>query len=318
MKYQYSSPVNEMNKLHYTTPSLMKMISIWNYLCDKKIPNIQTPSGMYSVLNKHLSKFCGDDKYWLWCTVLEKLADKKEKNMSKLQKIKNQLRGICKKDLKPEKPESWYKNPKTWLSNYDIQNVMSQYAAAPRYSYAFLGVFPIDFAVSNTQGQCLYSDFCHIDIKKFIKQKKKFIGFITNLDKHDESGSHWTSTFISIDPTLDSYGAYYYDSTAGKIPFYIVSVLKSIQKQCREIHPHKSFKINYNKKKHQYKNSECGVFSMVFQIRWLNKHIVKKNKTSFEEILRNPLLTDDTMLKIRDELFRPNAKKELLSIQSKS
>lgn len=311
MKFQYSSPMNEMNKLHFSTSSLMKMMSIWNSIHDKQTTKSMTPSKMYSTLNILLSKICGKNKYWLWCAAIERIAETRVKNVSKLQKIKKHLRNICKKELKPEKPESWYRNPKTWLSNYDIQNVMSQYAAAPKYHFAFLGVFPIDFAVSNIQGQCLYSDFCHIDIKKIIKQQKKFIGFITNLDKHDQSGSHWTSTFISIDPSLDSYGAYYYDSTAGRIPSYIVSVLENIQSQCNEIYPKKRFQINYNKKKHQYKDSECGVFSMVFQIRWLNKHIVKKNKTSFEEILRNPLLNDDTMLKIRDELFRPNAKKEL-------
>jgi hypothetical protein len=312
MKYQYASPVNENNKLHFSDSSLIKMISILRSI-DNKVTKVDLkPKQMYTVLNNYLTKYCGKNKYWLWCVTLEKLSEKKINNLSKLQKIRKDLKLISKKDLKPEKPDIWYKHPKTWLSNYDIQNVMTQYEAVPKYSFAFLGVFPIDFAVSNTQGQCLYSDFCNIDISKMIKKKKKFIGFITNLDKHDESGSHWTSTFISIDPSIDTYGAYYYDSVAGQIPHYLISVLKHIKTQCDKLYPDKVFKINFNKKRHQYKNSECGVFSILYQIRWLNKHIVKDNKTSFEEIIRNPNITDDTMLKVRDELFRPNTKRELL------
>jgi hypothetical protein len=38
---------------------------------------------------------------------------------------------------------------------------------------------------------------------------------------------------------------------------------------------------------------------------------VKKNNTSFEEILGNPYIDDDHMLKIRDTLYRPNTKMEL-------
>jgi hypothetical protein len=66
-----------------------------------------------------------------------------------------------------------------------------------------------------------------------------------------------------------------------------------------------------NKKQHQRKNTECGMFSMVYQIRWINKHIVKHNNTSLTEITGNPYIDDDNMLRLRDYLFRPNNKMEL-------
>lgn len=314
-KTSYCSPANEDNLYCFSVASLKKMAEIWNSVSTtKKIQYTrQTPNVLYNKFKNTLKT----NKYWLWCGIIEKKAEiYHSKNPIKLMKIKRDLRTICKRDLKPEKPEAWYKNPKTWLSNWDIQNVMVQYAAAPRYKYAFLGVFPIDFAVMSNNGGCVYSSFCIIDIKKYLKKGINFIGLITNLDKHDQSGSHWTSTFIVIDPKLPTYGAYYYDSTGSTIPSYLQEFLKSIKDQCLQITPKKNFKVFQNRKQHQRKNTECGVFSMLFQIRWINKHIVKNNNTSFEEIIANPYIDDEHMLMIRDHLFRPNTKMELKNMKA--
>ena len=268
-----------------------------------------TPQYMYNNLNKKLAKYCGKDKYWTWCGVLERLCDTNPKAQS-LTKIKNQLKKIEKKNLRPEKPMSWYKNEKTWLSNYDILNVMNQYKEHKKYHYDFLGVFPIDFSVKSASGTCLYSSFCNINIQNYVKKGIKYIGFITNLDKHDEPGSHWTSSFIIIDPKSTSYGAYYYDSASNTIPNYLQDFFKNVKQQCEKIH-NKKFDIVYNKKKHQFKNSECGVFSMIFQIRWINKLVLKNNSTNFTEITANPYITDDKMVEMRNSLFRPNNRVEL-------
>jgi len=231
--------------------------------------------------------------------------------VKQLAKIKRDLRALCKRELKPEKPESWYRNPKAWLSNWDIQNVMTQYAQNKAYHYEFIGVFPIDFAVMSQNGNCMYSSICTIDIKSYLKKGKTFLGLITNLDRHDQSGSHWTSTFMVIDPKLKTYGAFYYDSTGSPIPSYLFTFLKNVKEQCQSLYPDKEFLINQNKKQHQRKNTECGIFSMLYQIRWLNKHIIKKDMTTFHEILANPSIDDEHMLIIRDHLFRPNTKLEL-------
>lgn len=317
----FCSPANENNQYCFSEKSLKKMVSIWNSFNTVKITitntnNTNSSKKMYNSLNNKLKKIAGINKYWLWTGIIEKLAENKlsknPDNLKKLMKIKRDIRAIAKRDLRPEKPESWYKNPKTWLSNYDIQNVMTQYEQTRKYKYRFLGVFPIDFSVQSENGQCMYSDICSIDVNKNLKSCKKFIGLITNLDKHNEPGSHWTSTFLVIDPKLPTYGAYYYDSTTGSIPKYLYDFIYKIKQQCDALFPDKTFVIHENKKQHQYKNSECGVFSMIFQIRWINKHIVKKNNTSFKEIIANPFINDASMLKVRDALFRPSTKMELL------
>jgi hypothetical protein len=306
--------VHTVQKLDRFSPKSLKyMINIWNKVCQPQEKIDANSTNMYSNLNNALKLYVkGPNKYWLWSGVIEKLAEKKYINNTKvLAKIKRDLRTICKRELKPEKPESWYKNPKTWLSNWDIQNVMTQYAQNKSYHYEFMGVFPIDFAVMSQSGMCMYSSICNINIKSCLKRGKSFIGLITNLDRHDQSGSHWTSTFIVIDPKLKTYGAFYYDSTGSPIPSYLLTFLKNVKEQCLNLHPDKEFLINQNKKQHQRKNTECGIFSMLYQIRWLNKHIIKKDMTTFHEILANPNIDDEHMLTIRDYLFRPNTKLEL-------
>lgn len=313
---RFCSPANENKKFCLSDKSLKKLVNIWNSFQNNKITMKNgSSSAAYKCLNDRLKKYCGSNKYWLWCDVMEILVEKMtDIDTAKVAKIKRDLRVISKKELKPEKPMIWYKNPKTWLSNFDIQNVMVQYDQTKKYKYVFLGVFPIDFSVIS-QGKCVHSNFCFINIQRYAKLNKRFIGLITNLDKHDEPGSHWTSTFLVIDPKLQTYGAYYYDSTGKNIPSYLMNFLNNVKSQCDAIYPDNTFVIYQNKKQHQYKNSECGVFSMVFQIRWINKHIVKNNNTSFQEIVANPFINDEKMLEIRNTLFRPNNKIELKKLK---
>jgi len=299
----YVSPNNEKIKNYFSDTFLRKLVIYYNKTVKNRTDKIKLDGDLYKSLKNKMKKYKVEKQYWHWPYIIKKLQND-EKIIRDIKKFEN-------KELVPERPQSWYNNPKTWLSNYDIQNVMIQYHNCKKYKYNFLGVFPIDFSMIDSNGVCMYSKFCTIDIKKLSK-KYSFIGFITNLDKHDEPGSHWTSTFIVIDPKLPTYGAYYYDSTGYRgIPAYLENFMNSIEIQCKTLNPNKEFKVNINKKQHQYKNTECGVFSIIFQIRWLNKHIVKKNNTSFEEILGNPYLNDDTMLKLRQSLFRPNSSFEL-------
>lgn len=256
---------------------------------------------LHKLLNEKMAIYKAKDKEWFWCNIMSSLTNNKT--------IKQKIKRIEVNTLRPEMPKEWLKNKVEWLSNYDIANVMTQYSNDKKYKYNFIGVFPIDFAVE-VNNKCLYSSVCSINVKDFIKKKIKYIGFITNLDKHDQNGSHWTSTFIILDPENICYGAHYYDSTVKKIPYYIKIFIDKIKNQCNEIYPKKSFKITYNNKKHQYKNTECGIFSMVFQIRWINFLLHDKNfykkKDAYKILVNDKAIKDDTMVEKRSDLFRPN------------
>ena len=128
----FCSPANENNKYCFSKKSLIKLISIWNMLNISKIkinPSLTTRM-LFNNLNKVMNKYCKKNQYWLWAGIIEKLAEKK--GLKNIDHIKRVLKTVAKKELKPEKPEAWYRNPKTWLSNYDIQNVMFQYKATKK------------------------------------------------------------------------------------------------------------------------------------------------------------------------------------------
>ena len=260
---------------------------------------------LFKKLDKKMKKKTkGTGKYWFWPNIIKNLVPIKNINTNLI--IKN-IKNIETFELKPELPLEWLKNPNEWLSNYDIDHIMFQYNNAPKYSYKYLGTFSIDFALKNDKGFCLYSDFCNINIKNYINNKIKYIGFITNLDKHDEPGSHWTSTFIIIDYKNKSYGAYYYDSVARKIPKLIKDFLNNIKKQCNILYPKIEFVIKYNYKQHQYENTECGMFSIIYQLRWIN-FLYRNKDTKFKKIVESILLNDKNVNSIRKNIYRPNYK----------
>lgn len=306
---RYNSPVALNNPRVFSKKSLIELIKAWNkYKPDKiQYKESETVIELSNKLNDKIKPLCDDKQFWCWPVALQKIAkDDKTKQIMKM---------ISDYELRPEMPKEWSKNPIEWLSNYDIEAVMKQYNDNKKYKYAFLGVFPIDFSEEDKFGRCLYSHICNLNIRRYINKNINYIGLITNLDKHNQSGSHWTSTFIIIDPKNKSYGAHYYDSTAKQIPSYVVKFMENIRKQCNKIYPNNKFRITYNNLQHQRKNTECGMFSMVYQIRWLNymlNHKQMKMNNPYEDssipdkIVTDSAITDDAMVMYRKYMFRPN------------
>ncbi len=313
-KDKYNSPSNSKTPSLFKKSSLIKLINTWNSCRKNKIEykTTYTSKKLSELLNNNIKSICDDKQYWCWPGVIRRLA--------KDSKMRENIKLIEKTELRPEMPIEWYKNPIEWLSNYDIEDVMIQYNNDKKYFYAFLGVFPIDFSEEDKFGRCLYSHICSLDVKKYNRKGIKYMGLITNLDKHDENGSHWTSTFIIIDPNNKSFGAHYYDSNAIDIPKYILKFINNIKKQLSVIYPKNEFKITCNKKRHQMKNTECGMFSMAYQIRWLNA-IIKYKKlkltSPYEDsnfiyhIINDKNINDVNMEESRKYLYRPNLKMHL-------
>jgi len=314
---KYSSPKNAKNPYIFSKESLIYLIDTWNKYKQDKIAYKKTDSiaKLSQLLNEKIKPMCDDKQYWCWTGTISNIA-----NNTKTKEI---IKMIENEHLRPEMPIEWYKNNTEWLSNYDIEDVMIQYDKCCEYKYAFLGVYPIDFSEEDKFGRCLYSKICSIDIKKYINKKIKYLGLITNLDKHNQGGSHWTSTFIIIDPKNKCYGAHYYDSNGINIPAYVKKFINNIKKSLVKIYPKSKFRITYNTKKHQRKNTECGMFSMTHQIRWLNS-ILKYKELNLPDpykdekfmncITDDANITDENMNKNRKYLYRPNinAKKKLL------
>lgn len=196
----------------------------------------------------------------------------------------------------PEKPPEWEKNPNEWLSNIDILNVLKQYEKS-NLDFKFIGPTPIDFdsISSDGHGKCVWEELCHFSLKKYTNFKK--IGIIFNLDKHDQSGSHWVSLFIDITNSF----IFYFDSASNKTPSEIKAFVKKIQKQSLEIGDGIEYKYYENyPNNHQKSNTECGMYSLYFIITMIDN----KKSTNYKiKLFKEKKIPDKFMKKLRNVYF---------------
>jgi hypothetical protein len=161
----------------------------------------------------------------------------------------------------PDQPKEWESNPDEWLSNFDIANVLKQYEKTYPH-FRFLGPSPIDFDTKMKDGKCVWEDICQFSLADFRRRNITDIGFVFNLDDHDEPGSHWTSMYLSIPHRM----LFYFDSAMTKddqeLPPEIISLKTRILDQAKEAGI--PLKFDHNVKQHQYQNTECGMYSLYF------------------------------------------------------
>jgi len=195
---------------------------------------------------------------------------------------------------KPKAPQSWMVNPTEWLSSIDIENVEKQYMKLFK-KYKFLGCIPIDFDLKSKSGKCLVNVLCSLKIKDLISQGFYQYGVVFNTDKHDGPGQHWFALYCDIRPELEYGRVTYFDSYANK-PESEIKVLMSRWKT--EVDSLNLFKkpleLSRNTTKHQFKDSECGMYSLYF------------HHCCLLEIPMDERIPDDVMNKFRQLLFKVN------------
>ena len=131
-----------------------------------------------------------------------------------------------------------------------------------------------------------------------LKQKGKTqIGFVLNLDDHNQSGSHWVGVFVD----LDKKGVYYYDSVGKKPEELVVNFMNKVKNYFKQKGvPDKDIKIGHNKVQHQHGNTECGVYSIRFLLQMIKG-------IDFDEFCNNKF-SDKKINKCRIKYFRINPK----------
>lgn len=246
----------------FTKSQLQKIASILN----KSIKLHQNKADLWNDINFHMSNKCSDEQCWLDYFPLNDLNN----------------------SFVPKQPDDWKHNDRTWLTNFDILNVMTQYEKKYR-SFKFLGVFPIDFRSTNSLGNCISEQMCSLNIKNIGKSQ---IGAVFNLDKHNEPGSHWVAIYININPKNPNYGFYYFDSNAMDMPPEIKNFSNVVIEQINN----EKFKSYINTVRKQFKGSECGMFCIHFLLQMLKKQ-------KFEDFINNKVYDDDVH-KLRSVLFR--------------
>lgn len=262
------------NNSCFDKSSLIKLIIEWNKTnTNNKI--------IFKESNSHTS---------LWNKLSNKMANKCNNEFCWTNKINsNDIKQLKKNIFRPSKPKLWEQKPREWLNTINIQDVMIQYEKKYK-DFKFFGAVPIDFDLKSGFNQCIISELCKIDISNLYKNGKSKIGVVFNLDKHSESGSHWISMYTDINKEIIGY----WDSYGYTPPKEVTKLMNKIKKQA-DTSLNKNMNIKINKKRHQYKNSECGMYSMYFIIEQLKG-------SSFDNICNN-IIKDDDIFKKRKEYY---------------
>ena len=133
-----------------------------------------------------------------------------------------------------------------------------------------------------------------------------------NLDPHDKPGSHWISLFINA----ENRSIYYFDSTGEHIHKHIMRFVNEVQRQSEALGPRFSFDENHPVE-HQFKNTECGMYTLFFIITMLkhdterpSAHNVRIGKkivggVFFHDVFKNRQIkfADKQMEKLRNVYF---------------
>lgn len=215
---------------------------------------------------------------------------------------------IDKMSFAPDKPLEWKKNPRAWLSNFDIMKVLRQYEDIPfqgSKKFKLLGPTPIDFdsRPADMNGECVWEEICNFEVDTYLKKGKTKIGIVFNLDNHTQGGSHWVSMFVDLEDAF----IFYFDSNGEKIKPRINKLVKRIIEQGKHLDTpmHFEFYENYPNE-HQQQNTECGMYSLFFIIAMLtNKAGPKKFSNSKQKInyFKNKIIPDSYVFRYRNKYF---------------
>jgi hypothetical protein len=258
----------------YSMPVLLKIKEAWN--------------------KKHQEhKIVSNDPYIIWKSLRSVMEHehscKRESCWLKHMCVKEGLpSNIYDLTFSPTMPKSWLERPNEWLSSLDIVKVMKQWEH--RYKcFKFIGPSPIDYDTHRMFGECVWDELCKFKLKHHLKKKHRKIGVIFNLDPHYKAGSHWVAVFLNdYKKTI-----YYFDSYGDSPPSQIKKFIDNIIKQSADIGD--SYKYLENKRRHQFGNSECGMYSMYFITQMLQNKCFEK--------FQKKKVSDAYMLRLRNKFF---------------
>ncbi|VVU94800.1 hypothetical protein CPAV1605_525 [seawater metagenome] len=273
----------------FTYESLKKIANAYNLKASNNKINTDTVNKKDLVhdLENKLKTNCDNQVCWLRQDFIKKIESDE----------------ISKNTFRPEGPQKKY----DWLSTTHINEVIDQYHNVHK-NFRFLGAVPIDFDDLPVLG------LCDLNLENLESEGINKIGIVFNLDEHYKDGSHWVALFSD----LENYQTYFFDSYGKKpdrrIRRFISRIVKHMYKKkynkklsVKEVLEYlkkdkkklinnsiiknlQGFDIDYNKIRHQYKNSECGVYSINFILELLDGktfHHIVNNKTYDDEMNTN-------------------------------
>ena len=274
--------------------SLKVIAENYNKKNNDKINISDNKNELVEILEKKLANKCDNQTCWLRLDIIKEIEN---------EKIKDDIENNT---FRPNGPTKKFE----WLSTTDINDVVSQYQEKYK-DFLFLGAVPADFEELPVLG------ISNLNFEELVKEGKTKIGMVINLDDSSQSGSHWVALYTNL-----LQGQIYYFDSFGKKPYkktkkFINKIVKYLYKNKYNkdikiktifkaydgkikggalLNELKFFDIKYNTIQHQFKNSECGVYSMNFIIRLVSGQ-------TFDHITQN-ITKDDKMNECRGVYFR--------------
>ena len=267
-------PVQDNYFTCYDNDTLHKLRDGWNVRHpDVRIETNDTKE-IWIALKRHMNGMCRNEACWM-------------------KKIMNADPAVVAEDtFAPEAPKSWIHNPDEWLTSEDIENVMRQYEDKFP-AFEFLGPSPSDYNAPKLAGVCVWEELCNFSLKKYVESGTQKIGVIFNTDPHTEDGSHWVSLFINLRPN-DNF-IFFFDSTGDRPQKEIREFIQTVTQQGNSLGIR--FKYYENRKQHQKRNTECGMYALFMIV-----NLIEGTRTP-KEFMRGDRIPDSHMLEFRNEYF---------------
>ena len=266
--------MNGPNESCYSTDQIQELKRIWNSKNPHDKIDKVTDDDIWNELRTKNKARCDKESCWV-------------KEMVKSLNLKKEMLN----SFAPEAPSEWDKKPNTWLTNVDIAKVMKQYTDA-YYCFTFLGPSAIDYDTI-IDGTCVCKDLCNFNLDSHIQNKKTKIGITFNTDTHEGGGEHWISLFIHIPKKT----IFFFDSVGALPPKSVKRFADKVIQQGKELTQPIDFIFDHNHPvEHQYKNTECGVYSLFFIIYMLEDKING-------EYLKTHIISDSAIEKYRKIFF---------------
>jgi hypothetical protein len=277
-------PVQENYFTCYDNDTLHKLRDGWNARHPDVRIETNDPKEIWTALKQRFGRMCRNEACWM------------------KQLIGSPAEGTD--AFAPEAPKSWSRDPDEWLTSEDIEDVMKQYEDKFP-AFEFLGPSPSDYNAPKVAGVCVWEELCHFSLKKYVDSGTHKIGVIFNTDPHTEDGAHWVSLFINIGSGAGSgsgLGAgpndnyiFFFDSTGDRPQKEIREFIKTVTQQGHALGI--GFKYYENRKQHQKRNTECGMYSLFMIV-----NLIEGTRTP-EEFMRGDRIPDSHMLEFRKEYF---------------
>lgn len=220
-------------------------------------------------LTDRLKQECDDELCWMDQPFVDRLSSQ----------VQDELRNDT---FRPLGPQGQF----TWLSTVDLNRVMKQYERKFT-DFRYLGALPMDFDELPALG------IRNLDFTSLQRGGKKKVGAIFNLDEHNKPGSHWVSLFAN----LDTRQMYFFDSYGVKPDRRVRALMDRIEKAIGPMDK------GVNDYRHQYGDSECGLYSLAFILRFLVHDTPTSVRDTFTK-LSSKRIPDSYVNSLRRHLFR--------------